>query len=1023
MKKYLLFCIALVCLLACKKGKEEIPIESVAINPSTAEMIEGETVQLKATVKPDDATDKTVQWASSRQSVATITDKGLVTAIAEGTSTITAKAGGKTASCQITVSKRIIEVTSVTLDKETLELTEGEEDTLTATVKPDDATDKTVEWSSSAPDIATVEGGKITAIKEGKATITAKAGEKTATCEVTVNKRFIPVEAITLDKTLVTMLIDESTVLTATVEPENATDKTVTWSSSDTDIATVSGGRVTSVQEGKAIITARAGDKEATCEINVCKRIIDVTSITLDYTELSLVKGEERQLVATVRPDDATDKTVTWSSSNLQVAKVDNKGIVTALRSGTAIITAMADEKAAECKVTVSTPVESISLDSSSLTLTEGESAALTATIIPDDADEKTVAWSSSDAKTATVDGSGKVTAVKAGSATITAKVGEKTATCSVTVEKKVIPVSSISLNTTSLTLEKGKSEKLTATVKPDDATDKTVTWSSSNTSVASVDGNGKVTAVAGGQAIITAKAGEQAAECSVKVTVPVTSVSIDPSSLSLEEGQSATLKATVSPSDADEKTVAWSSSNAGIAKVDDAGKVTAVKAGSATITAKVGEKTAACSVTVEAPAVTHTVVTYKEAEGEVLNPERGMYSTFEIHKASFSLSTSSVKAKVATGHTVQLLEFYLTDYMKRDISQDYLDMIQKCFDAMRSGGAKAIVRFAYKQNVDGSDWDPEVAQVLSHVAQLKPILQRNEDVLFVLQAGFVGVWGEWYYTTHFVMEPSSDADYEPRKQLTEALLDAVPTSRQIELRTPQFKMRMYKLALSDTLRAGTAHKGSALSRLAGHNDCFGADDSDMGTFLSNTDRKFWKAETRYTIMGGETCQVSNYCLCPQTLKDLEDYHWTYLHSDYNRDVLKRWEKDGCMDEIKARLGYRLVLQEVEYDSPRAGKPCPVTIRLKNKGFAAPMNPRQAYLVWKNANGGTQRIPLGSDPRTWHPGNTTLTVSFTPQSDRGSLYLELSDPLLPDNPAYSIALANQGVFDAQTGLNLLFQVQ
>lgn len=775
MKKYLLFCIALVCLLACKKGKEEIPVESVIINQPTAEMIEGETVQLKATVKPDDATDKTVEWASSRQSVATISDKGLVTAIAEGSSTIT-----------------------------------------------------------------------------------AKAGEKTATCEVTVNKKIIPVESITLDKTLVTMLIDESTVLTATVEPENATDKTVTWSSSDTDIATVSGGRVTSVQEGKAIITARAGDKEATCEVNVCKRIIDVTSITLDYTELSLVKGEERQLVATVRPDDATDKTVTWSSSNLQVAKVDNKGTVTALRSGTAIITARADEKAAECKVTVSTPVESISLDSSSLTLTEGESAALTATIIPDDADEKTVAWSSS---------------------------------------------------------------------------------------------------------------------------------------------------------------------NAGIATVDDAGKVTAVKAGSATITAKVGEKTATCSVIVEAPAVTHTVVTYKEAEGEVLNPERGMYSTFEIHKASFSLSTSSVKAKVATGHTVQLLEFYLTDYMKRDISQDYLDMIQKCFDAMRSGGAKAIVRFAYKQNVDGSDWDPEVAQVLSHVAQLKPILQRNEDVLFVLQAGFVGVWGEWYYTTHFVMEPSSDADYEPRKQLTEALLDAVPTSRQIELRTPQFKMRMYKLALSDTLRAGTAHKGSALSRLAGHNDCFGADDSDMGTFLSNTDRKFWKAETRYTIMGGETCQVSSYCLCPQTLKDLEDYHWTYLHSDYNRDVLKRWEKDGCMDEIKARLGYRLVLQEVEYDSPRAGKPCPVTIRLKNKGFAAPMNPRQAYLVWKNADGGTQRISLGSDPRTWHPGNTTVTVSFTPQSDRGSLYLELSDPLLPDNPAYSIALANQGVFDAQTGLNLLFQVQ
>ena len=588
---------------------------------------------------------------------------------------------------------------------------------------------------------------------------------------------------------------------------------------------------------------------------------------------------------------------------------------------------------------------------------------------------------------------------------------------------KEEIPVESVTIIQPATEIIEGETIQLTVTVKPDDATDKTLTWASSDETVATVQ-DGTVTALKSGTATVTAMAGGQKANCTVTVTNPVTAISLDQTLLSLDAGEWVTLTATVTPDDADDKTVSWSSTDASIATVDNNGKVTGADAGTATITARAGTKSATCWVTVKAPSVTVTKVTYQEAEGEVVNPERGLYNMIEIRKASYSLSTSSVKAKVATGHTLQMLEFYLTDFMDRDISSDYLDMIQKCFDALRGGGAKAIVRFAYKDHhADGEEMEPEVSQVLSHVAQLKPILQRNEDVLFVLQAGFVGAWGEWYYTTHFVMSPKTDADYAPRKQLTEALLDAVPSSRQIELRTPKFKMRMYKLALSDTLRAATAHSGSPLSRLGGHNDCFGASSSDSGTFEGSDDRKFWKAETRYTIMGGETCKVSDYCLCPQSLKDMEDYHWTYLHDGYNKDVLSRWKTDGCFDEIKARLGYRLVLQEVEYETPRAGQPCTVKIRLQNKGFAAPMNPRPACLVWKDAGGGTQKTPLGSDPRTWHPGRTEVTASFTPQSGRGTLYLELPDPLLPDNPAYSIALASQGVFDAQTGLNRLFEVQ
>lgn len=423
---------------------------------------------------------------------------------------------------------------------------------------------------------------------------------------------------------------------------------------------------------------------------------------------------------------------------------------------------------------------------------------------------------------------------------------------------------------------------------------------------------------------------------------------------------------------------------------------------------------------------VAGTRVTFQESATAPLNPERGMYCAHEVHSDKTTLSAGDVKARRATGRSLWLLEFYLTDYIGGNISASYIKCIQSHFDAIREGGAKAIVRFAYRNTE--ADWnnidqDPEVDICLNHVKQLKSVLQKNEDVLFVLQAGFVGTWGEWYYTTHFVFNPKSANDFKYRKQLTDALLDAVPASRQVELRTPAFKMKMYGLSEKDTLTAKTAHDGSASSRLAGHNDCFGADKSDRGTFDNEEGRNFWKGDTRYTIMGGETCDVSDYCLCPQTLQDLKDYHWTYLHDGYNPSVLARWKTDGCFNEIESNLGYRLVLDDLHYESIEAGKPCKVTLRLYNKGYAAPMNPREAWLVWVGSDGKTQKSPLGWDPRNWHSGYNGIVSYFTPGTAAGTLYLQLSDPLLADNPLYSIALANDKVFDAKTGLNKLFEVK
>lgn len=421
---------------------------------------------------------------------------------------------------------------------------------------------------------------------------------------------------------------------------------------------------------------------------------------------------------------------------------------------------------------------------------------------------------------------------------------------------------------------------------------------------------------------------------------------------------------------------------------------------------------------------VSGTEVTYTETSATLVNPERGLYATHEIHKDSESpIAAGDVKARRTTGHSLMLLEFYLTDYIGSNLSAKYVKLVQSSLEAMREGGAKAIVRFAYTQDENAAEKDAEVDIVLKHVEQLKPTLQKYEDVIFVLQAGFVGVWGEWYYTSHFGFSPKSASDYKPRKQLTDALLDALPASRQIELRTPTFKMKMYNLSVKDTITAVTAHDGSIVSRLAGHNDCFGADKNDRGTFDNDDARKFWMGDTRYTIMGGETCAVSEYCLCQQTLKDLADYHWTYLHDGYNQDVLSRWKNDGCFKEIEQNLGYRFVLQDVHYEAVEAGKPCKVTIRFNNKGYAAPMNPREAWLVWKGSDGKIVRSMLGYDPRTWHSGYNCVVSYFTPSTDKGKLYLELSDPLLPGRADYSIALANTGVFESKTGYNLLFEVQ
>ena len=512
---------------------EEVAIEGISL-PETLELAEGKTYTLLPTITPDNATGTTITWESSDQDIATVNKNGRVTAIKAGTTTITATTanGEKTATCKVTVTDitpTTIDVTGVTLDKTTISLEEGSETTLTATVAPADATNKTVTWKSSDTSVATVDNGKITAVNAGTATITVTTedGSKTATCNVTVTPAIINVTGVTLDKTTVSLEEGNTTTLTATVAPTNATNKAVTWKSSDTSIATVDNGKITAVNAGTATITVTTedGGKTATCKVTVTSAIINVTGVTLDKTTVSLEEGNTTTLTATVAPANATNKAVTWKSSNTSVATVNN-GKVTAVKAGTATITVTTEDgsKTATCNVTV-TPatinVTGVTLDKTTVSLEEGNTTTLTATVAPANATNKAVTWKSSNTSVATVN-NGKVTAVKAGTATITVTTedGSKTATCKVTVTPATINVTGVTLDKAEISMEEGKTTTLTATVAPTNATNKAVTWKTSDTSVATVD-NGKITAVKAGTATITVTTadGGKTAACEIKVT------------------------------------------------------------------------------------------------------------------------------------------------------------------------------------------------------------------------------------------------------------------------------------------------------------------------------------------------------------------------------------------------------------------------------------------------------------------------------------------------------------------------
>lgn len=594
----------------------------------------GEREELSATVHPVDI-DDVFTWSSMDENVATVSN-GVVTAVGAGSTNVVLAVNGRStisSTCTVNVVgdkspssggstptnptvpvsptdpiTKTIYPERVYLNRSDQILLVGNTVTVTATIQPSNATNKTISWSSSNSSVATVStGGRITGVKSGKATITAKTHNgKTASLTVTVKANsspVVPVQSVRLSQTTGKVKAGAKLKLTATVSPSNATNKTLSWSSSNTNVAVVDNGTVIGRAVGTAKITVRSNNgKSATATITVEQGYVDVTGIALNKGSLSVNVGATAKLVATVLPQSASNKTVTWSSSNPSVATVSN-GTVKGVKAGTATISAKTyNGKVAKSTVTVKN-IEPTGIVASTKTvaLVVGSTYKLTATISPSNATIKTITWSTGNASIAKVTG-GVITGVKAGSTTITAKTHNgKSVNVAVTVTAKVINATGVSINPSSATINIGSTKVLTATVKPSNATTKTITWSSNNTNVATVSASGVVTGKKAGTAKITAKtANGKTATATITVNnINVTSVKLNRTSATITKGKSVALTATIAPSNATIKTITWTTSNANVATVSG-GKVTGKAPGVVTITAKSHNgKTATAKITV----------------------------------------------------------------------------------------------------------------------------------------------------------------------------------------------------------------------------------------------------------------------------------------------------------------------------------------------------------------------------------------------------------------------------------------
>ncbi len=632
------------------------PVANVAVTLQSDSFVVGDVVQALAvaTCAHGHVLERTVVWSSTNALVATVDGNGVVTALAPGQVEIVATAEGIRGTAPASV---LVPATAIHASFSVDTLLPGEETQITVVLTDADgnALERTVQWSSADPTIATVtSAGVVHAVAVGTTTVKAAYADLVATIEILVRA---PVGSVLVTPVTASIIIPNTLQLSATVQdPGGETiDRPVTWVSGDPAVAIVDAtGLVTPVARGTVSISAYAEGKSGMAEITVSPA---VDAVTVEPALASVDVNETVQLGAVLLDADGNplNRTVAWATSDPAIATVSASGVVTGVAPGTAVMTATIEDKSATATITVLVPVASVTIDAAPTMLDIGESAQLTATALDANGNglNRPITWTSSHPSVASVDATGYMRGLNEGTTTITASARGKSGTLTVEV---LTPVASVTLDPPSGALAPDGTLQLDAVILDGYGRriGREVTWTTSNAAIATVDQAGLLTGVTPGTVTITATARGKSGQGSYVVQVPVASVDVTPGDTAISVGQSLQLSAT--PRDANgaplSRQVDWTSSNPAVATVGSTGLVQAMGVGVTTISGtsegKFGSitltvRTPVASVEVTAPsgepltvgATVQLTVTVRDAQGTVLTDRHVRWSSADENIAT----------------------------------------------------------------------------------------------------------------------------------------------------------------------------------------------------------------------------------------------------------------------------------------------------------------------------------------------------------------------------------------------------
>jgi hypothetical protein len=428
------------------------------------------------------------------------------------------------------------------------------------------------------------------------------------------------------------------------------------------------------------------------------------------------------------------------------------------------------------------------------------------------------------------------------------------------------------------------------------------------------------------------------------------------------------------------------------------------------------------------------TTKTVYEPTDEVFpNPDRGLYEETEAGRGGQTqkpLDLGKLLQFRGEGLSLVTRTFYLTPFVNSDLSPGELNFIQDDFNTLRRAGMRCVLRFAYTDNY--VDPDATLTVILRHLDQLGPLLRANTDVISVMQAGFIGAWGEWHHSTNGL-----DTNASAKRTLLDKILRILPANRMVQVRCLRYKQNIFG---SQPLDRKIAFTGADAARVGFYNTAFLANWDDSGTYSLNppywdfndtiSAKAYLSSETKFLPMGGETDQVSQFTNKVNALAECARMHWSFLNRGYFYDVTRQWAADGTLDQMNRRLGYRFSLLDAETNpNAKAGGTLRLKIRIVNSGWGAPFNPHTVQLVLRNAVDSSEyAATLPDDPRLWAPGDTTTiehTLGIPASMPVGpyNLLLNLSDPdpAVIKRAEYSIRLANDSMWEPRTGYNSLLR--